>query len=419
MANHQHRKTANSRARRCESIMYIEELIDRLASNGNYLFHKPLTIAYIDITIVTSLSDQVQRGSAYTEKQRGLALRIATKYTSQLSADLGFDVTAVVKNPQYKHPIRVLSGIRAINIVDSENSSVIKVQFPYNQELVDSIKKYKDSVSTFESFGVGWNSDEKCWDFKLNEPNIQFLSSFIELGFIADDLFLKYKTEVAEVEYHMDEYIPIVEYIDGHFGYNNVVDHIPQPTSTNLIEVLLHARRYGITCWSEPIDIALESVDPVIYKFLKNTSGEVSFPPGETELEQISDILTFSENVLFVIPGGTELDHLQYVHEYLKSIHYQYDQMTVMFRLDSSSGRVCNDYIKENKLITPLTDKVKFVFVSGKIPKPLIESGKNFDMIIHFGTNSAHYTLKNYIKNHHNVISMNLPNRKNRELNFG
>ena len=399
--------------------MYIEELIDRLASNGNYLFHRPLTIAYVDITIVTSLSDQIQRGSAYTEKQRGLALRIVSKYTSQLSTDLGVDVLALTKNPQYKHPVRVLSGIRAINIVDREDHHVIAVQFPYNQELVDSIKKYKDELPRFDNEGIQWNSEIKCWDFKLTEPNIQFLGSFIELGFVADDLFLKYRAEIQEIEYHMDEYIPIVEYVDGHFRYRNVVDHIPQPASTNLVEVLLHARRYGITCWDESIDIALESVDPVIYKFLKNATGEVSFPPGETELEQINDVLTFSENVLFVIPGGTELDHLRYVHEYLKLTRYQDEQMTVMFRLDSSSGRMCNDYIKENKLNTPLTDKVKFVFVSGKIPKPLIESGKNFDAIIHFGTNSAHYTLKNFVKSHHNVISMNLPNRKNREINFG
>ena len=419
MANHQHRKTASGRARRCESIMYIEELIDRLATNGNYLFHSTLTIAYVDITIVNSLSDQVLRGSAYTEKQRGLALRLVTKYASLLSAELGVDVATIIKNPQYKHPIRVLSGIRAINIVDREGVPTIEVQFPYNQEIVDSIKKYKDDQSSLEFKVLQWNSDKKCWDFGLSEPNIQFLNSFVDVGFVVDDLFLKYKTEIQEIEYHMDEYIPMIEYVDGHFRYRNVVDHIPQPNSTNLVEVLLHARRHGITCWDEPIDIALESIDPVIYKFLKNTSGEVSFPPGETRLEQISDILTFSENVLFVIPGGTEIDHLQYVHEYLLSSNYRNDQMTVMFRLDSSSGRICNDYIKEHKLNTPLSDTVKFVFISGKMPKPLIESDKNFDMIIHFGTNSAHYTLKNYIKNHHNVISMNLPNRKNRELNFG
>jgi hypothetical protein len=399
--------------------MYIEELIDRLATNGAYLFHLPLSISYFDVTIVSSLSEQTNRGNAYTEKQRGLALRLATKYAFQLSTALGVDVAAIIKNPQYKHSLRVLSNIKSINIVDREGVSTIEVHFPYNQELVDIIKKYKDEQPNIEYKGLQWNSVEKCWDFSLSEPNIQFLNSFIESGFIADELFLKYKTEIQEIEYRMDEYIPMIEYVDGHFRYRNVVDHIPQPTSTDLVEVLLHARRHGITCWDEPIDIALESVDPVIYKFLKNTSGEVSFPPGETRLEQISDILNFSKNVLFVIPGGTEIDHLQYVHEYLISSGYQNDQMTVMFRLDSSSGRICNDYIKEHKLNTPLTDKVKFVFVSGKIPKPLIESGKNFDAIIHFGTNSAHYTLKNFVKSHHNVISMNLPNRKNREINFG
>jgi hypothetical protein len=336
-----------------------------------------------------------------------------------LSTALGVDVAAIIKNPQYKHSLRVLSNIKSINIVDREGVSTIEVHFPYNQELVDIIKKYKDEQPNIEYKGLQWNSVEKCWDFSLSEPNIQFLNSFIESGFIADELFLKYKTEIQGIEYRMDEYIPMIEYVDGHFRYRNVVDHIPQPTSTDLVEVLLHARRHGITCWDEPIDIALESVDPVIYKFLKNTSGEVSFPPGETRLEQISDILNFSKNVLFVIPGGTEIDHLQYVHEYLISSGYQNDQMTVMFRLDSSSGRICNDYIKEHKLNTPLSDAVKFVFISGKMPKPLIDSDKNFDMIIHFGTNSAHYTLKNFVKNHHNVISMNLPNRKDREINFG
>ena len=121
---------------------------------------------------------------------------------------------------------------------------------------------------------------------------------------------------------------------------------------------------------------------------------------------------------MFVIPGGSELDHLKTVHKFLCNQHIANDQLTVMFRLDSSSGKMCNDYIKENKLNTPISDTTKFVCVSGKIPKPLIENGKKFDLVVHFGTNSAHYTLKNYIKNHHNVISMSLHN-DNKELNFG
>ena len=112
------------------------------------------------------------------------------------------------------------------------------------------------------------------------------------------------------------------------------------------------------------------------------------------------------------------LEHLTYAHDYLKSIGYTNEQMTVLFRLDSSFGKMCNSYIKENKLNSPISNKIKFTFISGKIPKPLIESGKNFDAVIHFGTNSAHYTLKNYIKHHNNVISMNIPNNKNKELNF-
>ena len=411
MANYQYCKTTSRGPGRCESVMFIEDLIDRLSSNGNYLFHPSLSISYIDTNLVVSLSAQINQGSAYTEKQRGLALRIVTKYQTQLSTDLAVDVAAIVKNPQYKHGLRVLSGIRAINIVNREAVPTIAVQFPYHAELVENIKAYKDTrmSSVFDS--INWNSIEKCWDFALTESNIQFLESYIEQGFVADNLFLQYIDDIRSIKQNIDKYVPIVEYVDGNFKYSNIVDRIPQPTSTNLVEVLLHAKRHGITCWDETIAEALESVNPTTHRFLKAPTSSTD-KSQETTLDQIRDILRYSETVLFVIPGGTEIEHLQHIHEYLKSIDYQEEQMTVMFRLDSSSGKICNDYIKQHKLNTPLNDSVKFVFVSGKIPKPLIAANKNFEVVVHFGTNSAHYTLQIFVRNHHSVISMNLPNRK-------
>jgi hypothetical protein len=193
------------------------------------------------------------------------------------------------------------------------------------------------------------------------------------------------------------------------------MSNLPQPESDDLVEVLMHARRHGITTWDDAIKIALESITPSVYNFLKTPTGQILMQPDFTGLPAIKEIIHHCGDILFVIPGGTELDHLTHSHEYLLNEGYTNDQMTVMFRLDSSSGKICNDYIKQNKINTPLSNDTRFVFISGKIPKPLIESGKQFDLVVHFGTNSAHYTLKNYVKQHHNVISMNITN-KNKEL---
>ena len=136
----------------------------------------------------------------------------------------------------------------------------------------------------------------------------------------------------------------------------------------------------------------------------------------DATLDDVAELMQYSKNVLFVIPGGSELVHLSKAHAFLNKLCYTNEQLAVMFRLDSSSGKMCNEYIKTNHLNNTIGDKIKFVFVSGKIPKPLIESNKKFDTVIHFGTNSAHYTLKNFVKTHHNVISMTISDQQ--ELKF-
>jgi hypothetical protein len=89
----------------------------------------------------------------------------------------------------------------------------------------------------------------------------------------------------------------------------------------------------------------------------------------------------------------------------MKELGIADENMCVLFRLDSSSGAICNEYVKTNRLNNPISEKIKVFFISGKVPKPLICSGIEFDAIINLGSNSAHYTQKNLVKNHHCVIN--------------
>lgn len=397
--------------------MNIEELIDRLASNGKYMFAPTIPLHKTDYTITHSLSEQLQRGNGFTEKQRALTIRLVTKYANVLSIALNYDVNVDLVTPTFKYPVRKLSGTKSVEVATLENGHKrMLVKFPYNEGTITAFREYKQTLPRFDLMEISWNADDGAWVFPFTEPNVSFLSKLLGSDFIFDQTFIDAADEIKEIEHNIEQYVPMVVFQDGKYYYKNTVDKIPQPTSTNLTEVLLDARRYGISCWDESIDEAISSVTPAACALLKNTSCN-PVVLDVRDLDDLTELLNYSNNILFVIPGGTELMHLQTVHQYLKDNSIPNEQMTVMFRLDSSSGKICNDYIKENNLNGQVNDNVKFVCVSGKIPKPLIESGKQFDLVVHFGTNSAHYTLKNYIKNHHNVVSMNLDNT-NKELRF-
>lgn len=397
--------------------MNIEELIDRLSSNRNYSFSTTLGLFPADIIIIDSLSEQVQKDSGFTEKQRTLALKLVKKYTKILSFLLKYDVNIDLVNPTFKYPIRKLNNRKSVEVKTFETDDTkILVKFPYHEGTIAAFKQYTKTFALIESSEIGWSIDDAAWMFPFIEPNVSFLSKLLGSDFTFDERFLDVIKDIIEIEDNIDQYVPMVVFQDGQYFYKNTSNKIPQPSSTNLTEVLLNARRYGITHWDESIDSAMSSISPTVRKFLINSTCNLVISDS-TELSDINELLQNFKNVLFVIPGGTELAHLKTVHHHLKRNNIPNEQLTVMFRLDSNAGKICNDYIKENKLNGIISDNIKFVCISGKIPKPLIESGKQFDLIVHFGTNSAHYTLTNYIKNHHNVISMSL-NNKNRELNF-
>jgi hypothetical protein len=103
----------------------------------------------------------------------------------------------------------------------------------------------------------------------------------------------------------------------------------------------------------------------------------------------------------------------------MKELGITDEDMSVLFRLDSSSGAICNEYVKENKLNNPISEKIKIFFISGKVPKPLICSGIEFDAIINLGSNSAHYTQKNLVRNHHCVINYTIERGRWEKLNAG
>jgi hypothetical protein len=396
--------------------MFIEDLINRLASDGVFIFNDPIQLFPMDKSIVSSFSAQILMGSGFTEKQATLAIKISRKYAKQLSVALKIDVLEFVNQPQFKLPIRTLNNSKTIKVKKhhNQNKKIISIAFPYDEVLVTSIRSYKKILSQNSHTGssVNWNPDSRAWEFDLREEHIDWINhNLVNSSFLTDDVFIDLIDQIENVKNNLEDYIPIVTFENNQFVYKNVPPTVEQPTTLDLVDVLVNARKYGITTWTEEIDIVLSKLElnSVLHNFLK--SPDITTLPVNKEkltISDISSIIKCSLPCLVVVPGGSELKHLQSCYQLFRDEGILPEEMTVMFRLDNDSGKDCNNFVKEYKLNSPLTSQTKIAFISGKVPKPLIESKINFSAILNLGISGVHYTLSNYLKNHHFVINYTL-----------
>jgi hypothetical protein len=212
---------------------------------------------------------------------------------------------------------------------------------------------------------------------------------------------------MIEVEKNVDKYTPMVVFEDKEFRFANVHSNLPQPTSTYLLEVLFYAKKYGIYTWDESITLALAASEfnHITKKFLKNQESSAEFK--NIDFTELDDIIRYNGTTLVVIPAGEEYKKLAFCHQHLISMGYSNDEISVLYRTEIAKGKDTNDYIKQHGLNNPISEKIKFYFVSLKFPKPLFRNKIKIDTIINFGTVNAHHTLRNFIKNHNNVLYYN------------
>lgn len=392
-------------------MLTVEDLIDRLACNGKYLFEKPLVRYFVDQNTVDSFSEQLAQGLGLTYKQKMHSLNIIRRYYKVLKDELNVDIDAIINPPNFSTPTRIISNQKTIKIVHAGfSSSKIVVKFPYEDKIVGSIREYKKGLHRSESIMIEWDSSIRCWVFNFNEPNVLFLSKLINHGFIADKEFNDALEKIDEILENHSNYIPHVSYENGKFFLKNVHSSIPNLEWNNPIEALVTARRYGITSWDDTVDSMVTSEDfsNPMREFFQGKLAKNSFNTLSVPLADFSEILKYSGKVLFVIPGGSELEHLTSVCNLLKSIGYSNEEISVLFRLDQKFGKDFNNYVKLASLNNPIDENVRAFFISKKFPRPLEEKNYNFDLVVYFGINAAHYTLRCYLRESINSIKLEL-----------
>lgn len=378
--------------------MNVEDLIVAIAFTGTIKTNR------WDTNLVYSFADQISRGLGFTEKQSTVALRIVKTYSTQLSATLNLDIQNILKNPTFRYPFRQINNIKKISIQkDSTFGQVIKVEFPYNESYIDTIRKNRNRLEHAQ-----WNGEEKAWIFALTESSIQILSDlFGKEHFEFDETFHTYREQATVIQEHMEEFVPMLALEDEKPVFKNIPKNLPKLEATNILQALFEARRKGITAWSDEIFDKFDSlgVTPVVKSFLDSDPGEHFYI--DSAKEPISCLSPFIKNMgptLFIIPGGNESAKLTSAYNFLKSEGFENKDMSVMFRLDSKIDQNFNNFVKENELNSPIGENTKIVFISSKMPKPVLKSNIKFHSVINMGYDAVHYSIRDFMKNHENLI---------------
>lgn len=404
--------------------MNIDDIIIQGFGYMAWVISRPDPVmAIYDRNILNSFAQQLEKSSALTEKQAIVAERVLTKYCQEISTYLGVDISKALANPRYRLGKRTVNQEKSVKIVETENNEQrIALTFPFSEKLVELIKEYRKSYQTQRVFYLGyvqnstidWNQDLRAWCFDLREEHISWIwKNFQNLGFTFDEKFLALNKEIENIESSIENFVPMVIFENNSFKFINTHKNIPQPTSTDLLEVLFEAKKYGISTWDESIDLAIrdKSISSFTKKVIQENLGQELPKNGEKLTKNdLKDVINYMNPILVTIPGGSELESLKYFHKFLNDSGIPNDKISVLFRLDSSSGAICNEYVKENKLNNSISENIKIFCISGKVPKPLYSAGIEFEAVINLGKNSAHYTQRNLIKNHHCVINYLIDN---------
>jgi len=368
-----------------------------------------------DTKLGYSFYDQISRGSGFTEKQSNLAIKILSRHHMALSVALNKNIAPFLENPVFRLPIRKISESKQLSVVEhSQHGRVIKAIFPYNEKTVENIRKNRDSIGS-----AVWDKEEKCWFFALNEESIKFLRDLDNFG--TDEMFQNYVSQIKSIEDELENHIPMLVIEDGVPKLKNCASSVPILETTDILTSIFEARKRGIFTWDDTISNFLDSdeVDPLTRDFLKaDPSKETGLDKDLHQISEFSAIVKHLLPILVVIPGGNELETMKISCEFLTNLGIANDEMSVLFRLPSTTHENFNNFVKFNELNSPISEKTKVVFVSSKMPKPVLKSKIKFHSSLNLGYSNVHYTMRNFLKNQENSL-IYTKEKEIRNIKFG
>lgn len=377
--------------------MFIEDILQKFVISGLS------GVSRFDKNILLSLNAQ---SWSMTDNQKKLLEKLLTRYKHLLEQIFQKNIDQYLEFPKYQRESRIKSNSKKISVVrESLENPFIKIEFPYDPAIVQELQTRKSQLSNAK-----WDAENRYWKMTLAEKNLVFCQFLSEnFGFEITDEIQNFFNQFDEIEMNLENYIPMLDKNQQGYFFKNF-PFFTENLGHDLLTALFTARKYAITYWDESIEKELQESynDTLITKFLKSPI-EQKFEVNLKEFssDHMSSILKFLTPCLVVLPVKEELSKLKFTLDLLSDMKIDTKGISVMFRLSNAENADFNQFVRDNKLNSPVDEDTKIIFISNKIPKPLIEKDLYFNSVISYNYHHAHYSVINFLKNHHNIIQIN------------
>jgi hypothetical protein len=283
---------------------YVEDYLEYLAGYevGITALIMPnvtkISLARYDIQIVNSMANATAFGTALTDRQAELAVKLILKYRRQF-VKLGIDISPV-ENPVFRMAPRKMDRTKSIWIADDR----IYVKFPYDNILIKDLQTFRETSQG----RAHYDRDSKVWYLALTEYNVNWIVPWgNNNGFEVDSRVREIFYQILECEQQPFE-IKLVQQGSGYAITNapdSLIDYINEHVggfnSDNLIKLVDYAGLCGYT-----IDDAVK-VPTLALRYIGGKHA-IHLEPSEDNLNMIFDYAEITDRYPICIYNPTLLD---------------------------------------------------------------------------------------------------------------
>lgn len=363
-------------------LITIEDCIEALAGTHEHIVCSK-EIESSDKGLIYSLARQTVRGTAYTDRQRELAISKATHYKSILE-EVDIDVTTSVT--QLRMPLRSIDRSRWIKL-KNQMQSLIPFNNPDEQYIAVRFSFQKNLISALENINskpIHYDKINKTHYFEYNERTLHnVVSALTNKGFeIQPELQERY--EILEMmNNNKKNYVPGIYSLKLKNLHAKAIDYaistIGSPDVDNLAMYKDRDQLLGITHFDEDdLNNSIRKLTTLSQKIVKRKSSNILINSDEHVFDRVAEsILELNRYPLLVVLNDeTELENLQKVHQSFRNIFSNDDFCSLYRKENISPGNTeFNEYIKQNKLNNSLAIKSKVVYTSiNKMSKVMLKS---------------------------------------------
>jgi hypothetical protein len=257
-----------------------------------------ISLARYDMQIVNSMANATAFGTALTERQAELAVKLVLKYRRQF-AKLGIDV-GPIEDPQYRIPPRKMDRTKSIWTADGK----IQVKFPYDNILIKDLQTFRETSQG----SAHYDRDTKIWYLALTEYNVNWIVPWGNTnGFEIDNSVREIFYQILACEGKPFE-IKLVQQGSGYTITNaadSLIEYIKQHaggfSQDNLVKLIDHAGLCGYA-----IDDSVK-VSSLALRYIGGKHA-IHLEPSEDNLNMIFDYAEITNRYPVCIYNPTLLD---------------------------------------------------------------------------------------------------------------